>query len=298
MFGLTKKLAGWAAGRLKGEKARQKTMDWMEKTGVGQLISGAGDAAILGGAGKLAGAGLKAAGAKLGFGKAAALPSGDLPARKGFLGIGKRAQMTPNFDAAGNITGYSPVTDPMADLARSRASQIPGLPISDAARNDAIRASLEQAQVGIGANIERGMAGLKNVPGMEQFGGPVAQRPMFGGRMSEMVRQGAQDYIGRNPTMMERAGSALRGAGGMVRGAGSALMRRPEIAAAGLGAMTQARQGAANRAVQERQLAQQAAQFQQTFGQSEEERKREIERQQRIAQMLAPLFQRVSGGQG
>lgn len=265
MLGLTKKLAGWAAGRLKGEKARQKTMDWMEKTGVGQLISGAGDAAILGGAGKLAGAGL----AKLGLGKG----------RKG-------------------MGGPAPEADPMAGLARDRERLGPVMPISDAARNDALRASLEQAQVGIGANIERGMAGLKNVPGMEQFGGPVAQRPMFGGRMSEMVQQGATDYIGRNPTMMERAGSALRGAGGMVRGAGSALMRRPEIAAAGLGAMTQARQGAANRAVQERQLAQQAAQFQQTFGQSEEERKREIERQQRIAQMLAPLFQRISGGQG
>lgn len=282
MLGLTKKLAGWAAGRLRGEKARKKTMDWMEKTAVGQLISGAGDAAILGGAGKLAGAGL----AKLGFGKG----------RKG-------------------MGGPAPEADPMAGLARDRENLGPVMPISDAARNDALRASLERAQTmtpnfdaagnitgysqgGISGNIERGMAGLKNVPGMEQFGGPVAQRPMFGGRMSEMVQQGATDYIGRNPTMMERAGSALRGAGGMVRGAGSALMRRPEIAAAGLSAMTQARQGAANRAVQERQLAQQASQFQQTFGQSEEERKREIERQQRIAQMLAPLFQRVAGGQG
>lgn len=47
---LTGKAAGWLAGRLKGEKARKKTMDWMKKTGVGQLLGAAGDTALIGGA--------------------------------------------------------------------------------------------------------------------------------------------------------------------------------------------------------------------------------------------------------
>lgn len=52
----TKKIAGWAAGRLKGEKARKDTMRWMEKTGLGQLLGVGGDAALIGGALKGAGA--------------------------------------------------------------------------------------------------------------------------------------------------------------------------------------------------------------------------------------------------
>lgn len=81
MASLTSRLAGWAAGRLKGEKARQKTMDWMKKTGVGQALSFAGDAALYGGAGKLLGAAgrgmglLKAKGAAAGAaGAAGAVP--------------------------------------------------------------------------------------------------------------------------------------------------------------------------------------------------------------------------------
>lgn len=261
MASFTSRLAGWAAGRLKGEKARQKTMEFVDKTGLGKALSLVGDAALLGGAGKLAGAGLKAAGAKMGFGAAKAV-------------------------------------DPMAGLAQARERLGPVMPISDAARNDALKAALEGAQGGIGANIERATAGMRNLPGMEQFGGMVRQAPGFGGRMSEMVRQGATDYIGRNPTMMERIGGAVRGIPGAARSAGAALMRKPEIAAAGLGAYTTARQGTLNRNIQREQLAQREKEFEQTFGQSEAERKREIDRQRRIAEMLAPLFQRISGGQG
>ena len=56
MASFTSRIAGWTAGRLKGEKARKKTMDWMKKTGVGQLLGVAGDAALIGGALKGAGA--------------------------------------------------------------------------------------------------------------------------------------------------------------------------------------------------------------------------------------------------
>lgn len=261
MASFTSRLAGWAAGRLKGEKARQKTMEFVDKTGVGKLLSLAGDAALLGGAGKLAGMGAKAVGAKLGMGAAKTV-------------------------------------DPMLGLAQARERLGPVMPISDAARNDALKAALEGAQGGIGANIERATAGMRNLPGMEQFGGAVRQAPGFGGRMSEMVRQGATDYIGRNPTVMERIGGAVRGIPGAVRGAAGYLRERPEIAATALTTTAQARQAAANRALDRQALAQRESQFQQEFGLRKTEQERELERQRRIAQMLAPLFQRISGGQG
>ena len=52
----TKKIAGWVAGRVKGEQARKDTMRWMEKTGLGMILDAAGDAALIGGAVKGAGA--------------------------------------------------------------------------------------------------------------------------------------------------------------------------------------------------------------------------------------------------
>lgn len=260
MASFTSRLAGWAAGRLGGEKSRKKTMEFVDKTGVGKLLSLAGDAAILGGAGKLAGAGAKAIGAKLGMGAAKTV-------------------------------------DPMLGLAQAREKLGPVMPISDAARNDALKAALEGAQGGIGANIERATSGLRNLPGMEQFGGAVRQSPGFRG-ISDMVQQGATDYIGRNPSMMERIGGAVRGAGGMAQRAGSALMKRPELAGQAFLGVTKARQEAEKNKIAREQLAQAESQFSRTFGQSEEERKREIERQQRIAQMLAPLFNRIAGGQG
>jgi len=67
MASFTSRLAGWAAGRLKGEKARQKTMEFVDKTGVGKALGFLGDAALLGGAGRLAGMGAQA----MGIGKAA-----------------------------------------------------------------------------------------------------------------------------------------------------------------------------------------------------------------------------------
>lgn len=77
MASITSRIAGWTAGRLKGEKARKRTMDWMQKTGVGQLLGVAGDAALIGGALKGAGAlkGLLTGGKEAGQ-ALAALPTG------------------------------------------------------------------------------------------------------------------------------------------------------------------------------------------------------------------------------
>ena len=219
MFGFTKRLAGWAAGRLKGEKARKKTMDWMEKTGVGKVLGGLGDAALLGGAGKLAGMGA----AKLGFGK----------------GVANAANAGQTAASVGAPAGPYAVSD------LSQFSRLPGSAASTASS-------------------------------------------FTPGAASQAIQRMA-------PSMMDQATqvapSFLQRAGSMAGQAGSYLAKRPEIAAAGFTALSQAQQGAANRAMQERQ-------FNLTYEQAEAERQREIERQQRIAQMLAPLFQRIAGGQG
>jgi len=272
MASFTSRLAGWAAGRLGGEKSRKKTMEFVDKTGVGKLLSLAGDAALLGGAGKLAGMGA----AKLGFGKGAATIGGST------------GGAPPRLDAAGRVI----------DSAKEYQQVAPGLP--GHLDKMMLKASRDIDSEGVARRITSalGSGGMApSMPGMEQFGGAVRQTPGFRG-ISDMVQKGATDYIGRNPTMMERIGGAVRGIPGMARRAGQTLMEKPEIAAAGLGAYTTARQGTLNRNIQREQLAQREKEFEQTFGQSEAERKREIERQQRIAQMLAPLFQRIAGGQG
>lgn len=89
MASFTSRLAGWAAGRLGGQKAKEKTMDWMGKTGVGKALSFAGDTALMSGAGKLAGA----AGRAAGFGKAASA-AGGLPA--GVTEVGRLASANPS----------------------------------------------------------------------------------------------------------------------------------------------------------------------------------------------------------
>ena len=191
MASFTSRLAGWAAGRLKGEKARQKTMEFVDKTGLGKALSLVGDAALLGGAGKLAGAGAQA------------------------MGLGK---------------------------------------------------------AGMKAMPEMGKA-ITSMP--SKYG----ITPDFGG--------GAIP----TPSLTQRLGTAAGGAMDY-------LKKRPEIAATALTTTAQARQAAANRALDRQALAQRESQFQQEFGLRKTEQEREVERQRRIAEMLAPLFQRISGGQG
>ena len=191
MASFTSRLAGWAAGRLKGEKARQKTMEFVDKTGVGKLLSLAGDAALLGGAGKLAGAGAQA----MGFGKAG---------MKAMPEMGKAITSMPSK------YGITP-----------------------------------------------------------DFGGGAIPTPSLTQRLGTAAG-GAMDY----------------------------LKKRPEIAATALTTTAAARQAAANRALDRQALAQRESQFQQEFGLRKTEQESEVERQRRIAEMLAPLFQRIAGGQG
>jgi len=221
MASFTSRLAGWAAGRLKGEKARQKTMEFVDKTGVGKLLSLAGDAALLGGAGKLAGMGAQA------------------------MGLGK---------AAKTAAGAGSVVAPTGPYKVSDLSQFARLPGSSAAG------------------------------GMSSFTPSAA---------SQTIRRMAEQGITQQApqTLLGRMGTAASGAVDY-------LKKRPEIAATALTTTAAARQAAANRRLQEQQLAQNQRQFEQEFGLRRGEQEREVERQRRIAEMLAPLFQRIAGGQG
>ena len=217
MASFTSRLAGWAAGRLGGEKSRKMTMEFVDKTGVGKLLSLAGDAALLGGAGKLVGAGAQA------------------------MGIGKAAKAAQAADAIKGTEAFL------------KANQ--GV-ISPLAGGSARSLAQQAAQ------------------------GAMTAAPAVGRTMGQRMMAGAGDLMSKGGTAMDY------------------LKKRPEIATAGLTAVSGARQAAANRQLDREALAQRQSQFEQEFGLRKGEQEREVERQRRIAQLLAPLFQRISGGQG
>jgi hypothetical protein len=121
----TKKIAGWVAGRIKGEQARKDTMRWMEKTGLGQVLDIAGDIALTQGAIKGV-SGLKG----LMTGQKAASASQVAQA-------GQAAQQTQAAIAAG--------PKPAASLITGSASPVPTRAISQAA------ATPSPAGLGMGA---------------------------------------------------------------------------------------------------------------------------------------------------
>lgn len=60
---------------------------------------------------------------------------------------------------------------------------------------------------------------------------------------------------------------------------------------------SRSRQAAANRELEREAMQQGQRQFEETMGLRKREEERDVERQRRIAEMLAPLFQRIAGGQ-
>lgn len=217
MASFTSRLAGWAAGRLGGEKSRKKTMEFVDKTGVGKALGFLGDAALMGGAGKLAGMGAQA------------------------MGIGKAAKAAQAADAIKGTEAFL------------KANQ--GV-ISPLAGGSARSLAQQAAQ------------------------GAMTAAPAVGRTMGQRMMAGAGD-------LMSKAGGAV-----------DYLKARPEVLATGFSTLAQSRQAAANRELERQRMAQGQRQFEQEFGLRKTEQDREIERQRRIAQMLAPLFQRISGGQG
>ena len=119
MASFTSRLAGWAAGRLGGQKAKEKTMDWMGKTGVGKVLSFAGDSALLGGAGKLAGMAGRAAG--LGKAAQAGAAAGGLPA--GVTEVGRLASANPA--EAGSLV--SRMVQPITSVPQTAFKALPNI---------------------------------------------------------------------------------------------------------------------------------------------------------------------------
>lgn len=99
---LTTKAVGWLAGRIGGSKARNRTMNWMNKTGLGQVLGYGGDLGLMFGVGK----GLQAAG-KIG--------------KLANTGIGRTATR------AGNFLAGTPGTTDLANVANAQVSGSPSL---------------------------------------------------------------------------------------------------------------------------------------------------------------------------
>lgn len=126
----TKKIAGWVAGRIKGEEARKDTMRWMEKTGLGMLLDAAGDYVLTQGA--LKGAG-KLKGLITGGGQATPAAARALP--EGVQEVGRLASAGPEESRAMVAQMMSgPAPSPMQAMtspglgAVKPSFQAPGLP--------------------------------------------------------------------------------------------------------------------------------------------------------------------------
>lgn len=212
---------------------------------------------------KLVGAAVTAAGYLMGGPAGAA-------ASRGFLqGVDRPGKSGIGFDvgraAKGAAEGYA--AGNVANLGKMGLARLTGqAPMMSAAQNKALTASLDKANVGIEQNIGRAMGQVPTDVANANF----VSQPLS---MSERLMRGAQ-------------------------GVGQYIAKKPEVAGQALTAFAGSRQAAANRQLQREQLRQRESEFEREYGLRRGQDEREIERQRRIAEMLAPLFQRIAGGQG
>lgn len=163
----TKKIAGWVAGRIKGEQARKDTMRWMEKTGLGQILDIAGDIALtqgaIKGAGKLKGLFTGGPSAPAATTAAKALP-------EGVTEVGRLASASPAESRA--LVGQ--MTAPAAPQAPMRAMVAPGAtpgPVTPQIRMPQMPTSLPPAGGGAPTPIASQVsAGLGQRPPQTPFG--------------------------------------------------------------------------------------------------------------------------------
>ncbi|MFZ9280793.1 MAG: hypothetical protein ACO23M_10880 [Vulcanococcus sp.] len=196
-------------------------------------------------------------------------PAGAAAARGGIAGLDRPGKSGFGFDvgraAKGAMEGYA--AGSVANLGKMGLAKLTGqAPMMSAAQNKALTASLDKANVGIEQNIGRAMG---QVP-TDVANANIINQPLS---MSERLMRGAQ-------------------------GVGQYIAKKPELAAGALKEFSASRQASANRALEREAMAQSQRQFEETMGLRKREEEREVERQRRIAQMLAPLFQRIAGGQG
>lgn len=212
---------------------------------------------------KLVGAAVTAAGYLMGG------PAGAAASRGFMQGVDRPGKGGIGFDvgraAKGAAEGYA--AGSVANLGKMGLAKLTGqAPMMSAAQNKALTASLDKANLGIEQNLSRVTGqGLQNVANANIVNQPLS--------MSDKLM-------------------------GMARGAGQYIAKKPEVVGTALKEYNTSRQAAANRALEREAMAQSQRQFEETMGLRKREEEREVERQRRIAQMLAPLFQRIAGGQG
>ena len=258
----TKKIAGWVAGRIKGEKARKDTMRWMEKTGLGQILDIAGDAALVAGAAKGAGA------------------------LKGLLTGGKAAQA--GQAAAQTQAAIAAGPKPSASLISGSVPPAPARAISQAA------ATPSPASLGMGAAKAAPMAAPMAAPVAAPAAAPAVMQAPMRAPMQAMVAPPTAPAIrpapvptGMTPQMTKTAGQM----GGMQNVANANITRGPGLGRSILqGAkeyapLIQATAGPVANVIGQR--------MEQSL--EEERMKREQDARNRLAMLLMPMFQAQMG---
>jgi len=264
MASFTSRLAGWAAGRLGGQKAKEKTMDWMGKTGVGKVLSFAGDSALTGAAFK----GLGALKNLAKGGQAAATAANPATAFDALSGkyVPKGTEFNPVSAGAG---GFQPTT--LAQMPGSAAVQAPNMAVSAPPSG-----LLSKAMPARGAGVEA-----------LSIGRGAMQAPVMG------VPQGAFRALPEmaSPSMLDRlqglGGSLGRGVGGAVRGAVDFAKANPQAVGKGLEAYA---------ALQQNQAAQNIAR--ERIGLERQQMEQAMEQRRRMAEALQPLLAQLRSRMG
>ena len=263
----TKKIAGWVAGRIKGEQARKDTMRWMEKTGLGQVLDIAGDIALTQGAIKGV-SGLK--GLMTGQKALPALPTGQAsttlaPRTAGAITppSAPAAMPRPTLPAPAAAPVAAPVAAPAAAATQApmRAMVAPGAP------------AFQPSAAGQAASRAIGGMTPPTPSPMQAMVAPPAAAPAPMGGMTPPMRATAQRVGG-----MENVANAniTRGAGGL-RGAAQFARENASWLGPAATATGNVIGSAIDRSVEEEKM------------------RREQEARNRLAMLLMPMFQAQMG---
>lgn len=303
MARMTSRLAGWIAGRLKGEKARKSTMNWMDKTGLGQLLGIAGDAAIVGGAlkgasalkGLITGGGGGAAGAITPSLTAPVEPTSLPPIAGGGAPTPIASQVSASLNApTGGMSlppiagggAPTPIAGQVSAGLRAPAAGSMGLPsaggastpiasqVASAARPIAgaptPMAQQLSASMAPPAATSPAMGALAKPPMTASVAERVVQPPSTGIGVPKITPRDIVPTDIPAPTMMQKVLGAVREAPGAI---GRFAKENKEAVAYGVPAVMQSLSASQQAALEEEQM------------------RMEQERRNRLAQLLMPLFE-------
>jgi len=261
MAGFTTRLAGWAAGRLGGEKARKSTMNWMDKTGVGKLLGYAGDAALTGAAFKGVGA-LKDLMSGGQAAAAAANPSVAFDAASGKW-VPKGTEFNPISSSPAN---FRPTT--LAEMPGSAAVQAPNMTVSAPA---AMSNALSNAPL-------RPLPAPRDMVDTFNFGNNAMRAPITGvpaSAVAQLPTQVAQQSMNTNlSSLLSGAGRAASSFG---RSAWDLAKENPEITSGVFQGLIGAYGSAQEREMERELINRQRAQ------------------QERLAALLMPMYTQYGG---